>query len=312
MGHKKSTETTRGLLQSAPLPQHAKTYTVVSHKEVMDLTEALLNKQGFTITQQLYKANMNAKVAQGIYHIIHDTAIKDPEMGMMFAWTNSYDKSTRFQCGIGAHVFVCNNGLIHGDLATYGRKHTGTANADISSHIVSQIGMANHKFNELVKDKISMKDFSLTRKQQSELLGRLFADESILDSQQLSCVKAEMEDSSYNYGVDPDTAWMFYNHVTHALKATHPRNWMDKQSKFHKFMSSEIYSAVAIKPQDTPIVIDEDDFDIDTTRTPKKDASTELPLNSGDAEVETHAWEDFEEESTIIEIDEEGTDSFTL
>ena len=146
MGHKKSTATTKSYLESAPLPQHAKTYTVVSHKEVMDLTETLLNKQGFTITTELYKTNMNAKVAQGIYHINHDTASNDSEMGMMFAWTNSYDKSTRFQCGIGAHVFVCNNGLIHGELATYGRKHTGTANADISSHILSKIGMANQKF----------------------------------------------------------------------------------------------------------------------------------------------------------------------
>ena len=307
MGHKKSTTTTKSYLESAPLPQHAKTYTVVSHKEVMDLTETLLNKQGFTITTELYKTNMNAKVAQGIYHINHNTASNDSEMGMMFAWTNSYDKSTRFQCGIGAHVFVCNNGLIHGDLATYGRKHTGTANADISSHIVSQIGMANHKFNELVKDKTTMKDFSLSKKRQAELLGRLFADESILDTQQLSIVKAEMKDPSYTYGVDPDTAWMFYNHVTHALKETHPRNWMDSQGKFHTFMSSEIYSAVGIKPQDTPIVIDEDDYDLDDKRIPKQSDET---LNKDNV---PHIEQDlFEETDSIIEVDENINDTFTL
>jgi len=309
MGHKKSTTTTKSYLESAPLPQHAKTYTVVSHKEVMDLTETLLNKQGFTITTELYKTNINAKVAQGIYHITHDTAVNDPEMGMMFAWTNSYDKSTRFQCGIGAHVFVCNNGLIHGDLATYGRKHTGTANADISSHIVSQIGMANHKFNELVKDKIDMKNFSLSRKQQAELLGRLFADEKILDTQQLSCVKAEMDDVSYNYNVDPNTAWVFYNHVTHALKLTHPRNWMDSQSKFHTFMSSEIYNAVGIKPQDTPIVIDDDNYDLDAKRIPKQTLDTDdldynKPLEENIDEIA--------EVNSIIEVDEDANDTFTL
>jgi len=292
MGHKRSTTATKTFLESAPLPQHASSYTVVSHKEVMDATEKLLNKEGFTIIRELYKANMNAKVAQGVYHLTHKTAMNDPEMGMMFAWTNSYDKSTRFQCGIGAHVFVCNNGLIHGDLATYGRKHTGTANADISTHIVSQIGMANHKFNELVKDKTSMKDFSLNRKQQSELLGRLFADEKILDSQQLSVIKAEMDDPSYNYGVDPDTAWMFYNHVTHGLKLTHPRNWMDTQSKFHKFMSTEVYSALGVKKHDTPVEIEEDDYDLDDSRT--------MQTNGLDNDLNN----DFDDENMTIEIDE--------
>ena len=96
-----------------------------------------------------------------------------------------------------------------------------------------------------------MKDFELSITKQSELLGRLFVEEKILDSQQLSIVKSEIEDPSFNYGVDPDTAWMFYNNVTHALKKTHPRNWMDHQSKFHSFMSGVLLNAHAPQPQDT-------------------------------------------------------------
>ena len=48
--------------------------------------------------------------------------------------------------------------------------------------------------------------------------------------------QAEIEKPSYEYGVSPVTAWSFYNHVTHAFKQTHPRNWMENQAKFHKFM----------------------------------------------------------------------------
>jgi len=154
-----------------------------------------------------------------------------------------------------------------------------------------------------------MKDFSLNRKQQAELLGRLFADEKILDTQQLSCVKAEMDDVSYNYNVDPNTAWAFYNHVTHALKLTHPRNWMDSQGKFHTFMSSEIYSAVGIKPQDTPIVIDEDDYDLDAKRIPKQ------TLDANDLDYNKPLEENIDEiaeVSSIIEVDEDINDTFTL
>ncbi len=262
MGHPKAKETTRAWLESAPLPKHGKTYTVVSHKEVIDGSIKNLNKLGFTVTRELYKANMNAKVAQGIYHLAHSSAPSDTEMGMMFAWTNSYDKSIRFQCGIGAHVFVCANGLIHGDLSSYSRKHTGTANADIALSIATQIGLANNKFTQLVKDKNDMKDFKLSITTQSELLGRLYIEEKILDSQQLSIVKSEIEDPSFNYGVDPDTAWMFYNNVTHAFKQTHPRNWMDHQSKFHSFMSGEVLSAHVPQPKDSANTTPSDDIEM--------------------------------------------------
>jgi len=227
-----------------------------------------LNKLGFTITRESYRANINAKVAQGIYHLAHSSAPSDSEMGMMFAWTNSYDKSIRFQCGIGAHVFVCANGLIHGDLSSYSRKHTGTANADIALSIATQIGLANNKFTQLVKDKNDMKDFKLSVTQQSELLGRLFVEEKILDSQQISIVKSEIEDPSFNYGVDPDTAWMFYNNVTHALKKTHPRNWMDHQSQFHSFMSGILLNVHTPQPKDlanTNPTIDEAELDENQT-----------------------------------------------
>jgi hypothetical protein len=180
---------------------------------------------------------------------------------MMFAWTNSYDKSTRFQCGIGAHVLVCANGIIHGDIANYGRKHTGTANADIALSIASQVSHAAHSYNQLITDKNNFKNINLSIKEQSELLGRLFIEEKLLDTQQMSCIKAEIGDPTYNYGVDPDTAWMFYNHVTHAFKQTHPRNWMSNQAKFHEFMTSELLSNAAIQFRDT--VEDEDDMEVE-------------------------------------------------
>jgi len=259
MGHKKSTQTTKAYLENAPLPKRTKSYTVISHKEVMDHTSKLLAQNNLSITAQLFKANLNAKVAQGIYHL--KSNVSDSDLGMMFAWTNSYDKSTRFQCALGAYVFVCNNGMIHGDCANYGRKHTGTANADAALSIAGQISMAAQNFNQLVKDKDDMKNIMLSNKEQAELLGRLFIEEKLLDSQQMSCVKNEMNKPSYDYNVDPDTAWMFYNHVTYALKQTHPRNWMENQSKFHEFMTAELISNAQIQFRDN--VTNEDDADID-------------------------------------------------
>lgn len=258
MGHKKAVTTTKVFLENAALPTHGKTYTVVSHKEVMDHTQKLLKVNGLTVDSQTFRASHNANVAQGIYHVSSPGMTKDVDMGMMFAWTNSYDKSTRFQCGIGAYVFVCNNGMVHGDLATFGRKHTGTANADIALSIASQISVAKQNFTQLIADKNAFQGITLSVKEQAELAGRLYMSEKLVDSQQMSVIKSEMEKPSFNYGVDPDTAWMFYNHVTQAFKSTHPRDWMKKQSKFHEFMTGEVLSTSHIATKDTYVNPEDD------------------------------------------------------
>ena len=247
MGYTRPRRTTRDFLVAAPLPNHGKTYTVIPHKDVIDVTKTLLDNSGFIITKELYRANMNAKVAQGVYHLASD---QDPEMGMMFAWTNSYDKSTRFQCAVGAFVNVCSNGMLCGDMANYARKHTGKADHDIHTQISSQIKSANKYYTKLIQDKENMRKIFLPKKQQAELVGRLFLDEEIIDASQVSCIKAEMKDPSYNYNADLNNAWTFYNHVTHSFKKSHPRTWMSDQVKFHEFMTAELLSQAGLTSMD--------------------------------------------------------------
>jgi hypothetical protein len=247
MGYTRPTTTTRDFLVAAPLPNHGKTYTVIPHKDVIDVTKTLLDNSGFTITKELYRANMNAKVAQGVYHL---AANEDEEMGMMFAWTNSYDKSTRFQCAVGAFVNVCSNGMLCGDMANYARKHTGKADHDIHTQISSQIKSANKYYTKLIQDKDQMRKIFLPKKSQAELVGRLFLDEEIIDASQVSIIKAEMKDPSYNYNADLNNAWTFYNHVTHSFKKSHPRTWMSDQVKFHEFMTAELLSQVSLQQTD--------------------------------------------------------------
>ena len=161
---------------------------------------------------------------------------------MMFAWTNSYDKSTRFQCAIGAYVKVCSNGMIAGEMMNFKRKHTGSADREVKVHLSDRIKNAEKYYKRIIQDRDAMKAVSLNCSQQSELVGRLFIDEDLLDTQQLSCVKSEMDKPTFDYNHDPDTAWTFYNHVTHALKKAHPRDWMQDSQDFHDFMTAECTS----------------------------------------------------------------------
>jgi|TARA_R110000796_G_scaffold12681_3_gene41710 hypothetical protein len=245
MGYKNATETTQAYLENTPLPVHGKSYTVISHKNVIDNTKKLLEDSGFTISKEIYRANMNAQVAQGIYHIyptksIDDLVNNESELGMMFAWTNSYDKSARFQCAIGAHVFVCGNGMMAGDMMNFKRKHTGSASHDIVMELNNQIKNGEKHYKRMISDRDSLRNISLTTRQQSELLGRLFVDEDILTSTQAICVKKEINKSSYDYNCNDDNAWTFYNHITHSLKKSTPRDWMQDTQNFHDFMMTEV------------------------------------------------------------------------
>lgn len=242
MGYKKPIETTRNYLETCPLPNHGKTYTVISHKEVIDNTLFLLQHSGFTVTKQMYRCNHNANVAQGIYYIKPNnpdsTITEDETLGMMFAWTNSYDKSTRFQCAIGAYVKVCYNGMVAGDMLNFKRKHTGSAQHDVKMQLSNQIKNAEKYYKRVLNDKDLMKNTVLNCTQQAEIAGRLFIEEGILDTQQMTCVKSEMDKPTYTYDGINDSAWTFYNHVTHALKKAHPRDWLTDQQNFHDFMTA--------------------------------------------------------------------------
>ena len=254
MGYTKPTSCTAEDLSAVQYPNHGKTYTVIRHKFLIDAARSILKTHGFNIKNEEYKSTANGNIAQGIYQI---ESTQDSELGMMFAWSNSYDKSTRFQCGIGAFVRVCGNGMVCGDMASYARKHTGSADKEAFNHIMSQVKQGNKHFTQLVKDRDNFKKLDLSRKEQAELVGRLFIDENLIDSSQISCIKKEIDKPSYNYNQN-NTAWTFYNHVTHALKKSHPRSWMSDQQKFHQFMISELLSNSQIKLNDSSNVHVED------------------------------------------------------
>ena len=230
---------------NAQLPNHGSTYTVISHKDIIDTTKIMLANSGFKITEEIYRGNTNCEIAQGIYHIkpfsTNDPTIEnETELGMMFAWTNSYDKSLRFQCSIGAYVYACSNGMICGSV-NYARKHRGSADQDIKTQISSQIKDAERVYKTILKDRDSLRNTELSLERQAELLGVMFMHEDLVSPRQLSAIKDEMSKPSYNYkDYDPENAWSFYNHVTHSYKTIHPRQWMKQSLLFHKFMMANV------------------------------------------------------------------------
>ena len=227
---------TKEYLTSVALPNHAESYTVISHEFIINHTMEQLALHGFTVEKETYRSNSDGSIAQGIYYINYD---KDPEIGLMFAWSNSYNKLMRFKCAMGGYVFICMNGIVAGDMGSYGRKHLGTADTETIKAIIEQISNADIYFDRIVADKDTMKKITLTERKQAELLGILYAEYELLTNEQISIVKQQMDKPSYDYNCEINSLWAFYNHVTYALKKSHPRDWMDDQRKFHWFVAFE-------------------------------------------------------------------------
>jgi hypothetical protein len=242
---------TESIVRNANLPAHGGRYSVIPHSFIIDETRKELSNLGINITRELYKINRDGQIAQGIYHL---DVQNDPEMGMMFAWSNSYNKMMKFKCAVGAQVFICMNGVVAGDMASYARKHVGqTAMNDAIQNIQSQLSSANTYYTRLIEDKNMLKNISLSRKEQSSLVGRLFCDEEILTPTQTSIVKKEIHNPSFNYNCSNDSAWALYNHVTLALKESHPISYLSDHQKVHDFFVNEFGQLVTPQIMDQPM-----------------------------------------------------------
>jgi len=219
-------------LRLAALPNHGGRYAVVSHGNVIDSAKHRILGAGFTIKKEEYRMTVDGQVAQGIYHLDY---ANDPDMGMMFAWSNSYNKTMRFKCAVGAYVFICGNGVVSGDMGNYSRKHSGTALQDVIAEIDNQIAHAKEHYDVLLHDKQMLKNVTLTPRLKGKILGELFAYDEILTLTQVGIVKREIDKPTHNYNSDVNSAWTMYNHITLALKESHPSTFMKDHQRVHGY-----------------------------------------------------------------------------
>ena len=241
---KKIQNTTKAHLVSVPLPNHGATYTVISHQFVMDYAYQALAAAGFGIVEEEYRCTADGQIAQGIYRLNFN---QDPELSMMFAWTNSYNKMVKFKCVVGAYINQSGSVMISGDIGSWVRKHTGSADTEVKDTIDQYISNAHMYYNQLCADKASMEGVSLNKRRQAQLLGVLFAEYEILTTEQASMIREQMKKPQQVFA-NTDSLWAFYNFVTNALQHSHPKTWMEDQRILHYFIGTICNFAPATVP----------------------------------------------------------------
>jgi len=282
---KKIKDCTWDYLTGIPLPLHADTYTVISHENVMDYSKTALINAGFTIEREEYRATADGQIAQGVFRLHYGT---DQELSMMFAWTNSYNKQVRFKCGVGAYINTNGTVMVCGDMGSWARKHTGTADTETIATITNQVTNAHMYYNQLVSDKNVMQTISMTKRKQAQLLGILFAEYQILTTEQASIVRQQMDKPSYVFA-DNNSLWAFYNYVTLALQQSHPKTWMEDQRILHYFINSVNNFPVCSQPAQVPVdevIVTEDIVDaIDPNQISLLDQIADMEADMMDEDV---------------------------
>ena len=231
---KKIQDCTMAHLISVPLPAHGASYTTISHQFGIDYSKQQLIAAGFVIVDEEYRCTADGQIAQGIYKLNFNS---NSELSMMFAWTNSYNKQVKFKCLIGAYINRTGSVMTSGELGTWSRKHTGTADTETKDMIDSQVQNANMYYDQLVSDKATMEGVSLNKRRQAQMLGILFAEFQILTTEQASIIRQQMDRPAHVYA-DSNSLWAFYNYVTIALQHSHPRTWLEDQRILHYFIST--------------------------------------------------------------------------
>lgn len=231
-------EITEQELFDVPVPLATDTYAPVSHKEIVTNTLDTLSSYGLGVRNKTYRANSAGTQLIGTFDLNRGSR----ELGIAYRLTfrNSYDKTMAVSFFAGAVVLVCSNGMMlpmTGEGGSFRRKHTGSVAGELKMKIEDAIGKFGPILNRTFEHAEAMQKIQVDKTAAAELCGRLFVEQEVINSTQLNIVKRELDAPSYEAFTQPNL-WSFYNHVTHALKKTHPTSYVEQHLKLHSFVES--------------------------------------------------------------------------
>lgn len=238
--------TQENYLRGIQLPQETSTYKPVSHGQLIDLISESVHQAGFKIGENTFTTAREGNVANARYSISN---VKDDEMGLQIGWQNSYDKSLTLKFAIGAHVFICQNGMVVGDMGALKRKHTGDIQSFTPQMITESIKKAGDTFELIQTQRELLKTVEIDTRTAAELVGRMIVEENFIQSTQLNIIRHELKTPTFDYNSD-NSLWQLYQHTTFAMRDIHPSLWMKNHMSAHEFFMGA-YNEIQSTPTTT-------------------------------------------------------------
>ena len=226
-----NTNYTKELLLSTPLPQETNSYKPISHEQLIDLTLTGIEKSGFILEKEIYSSAQEGNIANGRYTISN---VADSEMQLQIGWQNSYNKQLTLKFALGTQIIICQNGCVSGDFGAFKKKHVGEIQTFTPQAITDYIKSAGEAFKRIQVERDAMKQIEVDKRIISELIGRLYIEEELIQSTQLNIIQRELKKPTHNYGAE-GSLWELYQFTTFSMKDTHPSLWMNNHIDAHEF-----------------------------------------------------------------------------
>jgi hypothetical protein len=232
-------------IMTAVPPSKTASYTPIAHNNVISAIRSEIGAAGYIITDESYRSSNNGEVALGNFKIAYKS---DPDIELAANFVNSYNKMYAFRFNLGGMVKVCSNGMMinNNKFGAYKRVHKGAADLLAKGKISSLIADSGEYWDLLIDHKQQLKDKMLTHTQRYSIIGEAYFNREIVSPHQMSIIKSEMTKPSFDYKVDPNSAWALYNHMTLALKDTHPATFIQDHTLLHEIFDNHIYLSPTI------------------------------------------------------------------
>ena len=222
-------------LRSVALPKATDTYTVISHGHIIDKVRAELKKNRFEIQDESYITNDSGEEVLAKVYLKTE---KDPDMGMIFTWWNSYNKRIKFGCAVGSFIYDNHSSLIGSEGMSWIRKHTGTADQEADNILEQLIGYADSYFDKIITEKNQMLSQPLTVEDFGCLMGALYFEHELITTTQASAIKSEYKKPENEY-TNKDTLWGLYKLIMFGIEKGDFRKWVKSQQKLHHMIMTE-------------------------------------------------------------------------
>ena len=215
------------------MPSQTDTYSPVAHSELIYLLEKQLNADGYEVINNHVSQSADGNQIAGTMSLRKATGLADASMSQTMVYQNSYNKRLPIRLVSGGHVFVCSNGMIVGDVITF-RKHTGEVFPALKEMMSIAIARMEQDFEKTQGDIIIMKETELTTTLAAELIGRMFVEERILNSNEVNEVVRQFRNPRFE-DFKPNNLWSLYNHATYAMKEAAPDRKITVLKQLHEF-----------------------------------------------------------------------------
>lgn len=221
-------------LLGAAVPSLGKS-TPASYKFIVEKVKELCAANNLTIVEEKFKATSDQSFASGVY-ILASEAFKDEDYDLIFAWSSSYTKLTKFQCGFGVKFKNSpypDNYVISDDAVESVKRYKDDPEGATETVLKTQFANWQSLYQATIYNLSAMAGLTVDKLNLSRIIGTLYF-EDLINNKQLTLIKDRVHyDSDMSYRA-------LYAGITSTMYDLHPKLWLETQAKVFSAFTSEI------------------------------------------------------------------------